>query len=221
MRVVLWLTGLFIVGRLMNLAPEEWRGIWDGIGEFAGAVMDHMGAHSGHWINRHGFYLPTFPEYDFVSWLDAALYVTLGSLVRVLLWYRRRIAGLNADLFRANLLAEQASRSAKLAAAAEAKYTPPPVTPEFRRERVRPPSGKDAGTVELIEGAIGDEQVVIFDYVDREGEFTSREVEPMRVYFSGREHYMEGYCLLREDTRTFRVSRMQNVQVDGRVESVQ
>ncbi len=75
--------------------------------------------------------------------------------------------------------------------------------------------------MELIEGAIGNEQVVLFDYVDREGEFTSREVEPMRVYFSGREHYMEGYCLLREDTRTFRVSRMRNVKVDGRVESVQ
>jgi hypothetical protein len=219
MRAVLWLTGLLIVGRLMNLAPEEWRGIWDAFWECAGTIVDRLGSHGGHWINRHGFYLPTFPEYEFIPWLDAALYVTLGSLIRVLLWYRRRIKGLTADLFRANLLAGQASRTAKLAAAAQ--YTPPPVTPEFRHERARPPSGKEARIVELIEGAIGDEQVVLFDYVDREGEFTSREVEPMRVYFSGRDHYMEGHCLLREDTRTFRVSRMQNVQVDGRVESVQ
>jgi predicted DNA-binding transcriptional regulator YafY len=44
-------------------------------------------------------------------------------------------------------------------------------------------------------------------------ELTEREVEPHRLYYSEGIWYVEGYCRLRQDTRGFRVSRIEHLAV--------
>jgi predicted DNA-binding transcriptional regulator YafY len=53
------------------------------------------------------------------------------------------------------------------------------------------------------------------NYSDREGKATSRQVEPLRLAHTGRRWYLVAWDLTREDWRTFRVDRIQNVISSG------
>ena len=52
-----------------------------------------------------------------------------------------------------------------------------------------------------------------FSYMSSQSEASSRTVEPMGIVVKGFGWYLYGYCLLREDFRVFRLSRMQDVEV--------
>jgi predicted DNA-binding transcriptional regulator YafY len=66
-----------------------------------------------------------------------------------------------------------------------------------------------------IKQAILARRRIQFDYVDARGEQSRRAVEPMRVIFKSQAWYLWGYCLDRQDFRTFRLSRMKEVRVSG------
>lgn len=66
-----------------------------------------------------------------------------------------------------------------------------------------------------IKKAILDRRTISFDYVNAEGNRISRRIEPMKLIFKGQAWYLWGYCKIREDFRTFRISRMKNVIVTG------
>lgn len=55
---------------------------------------------------------------------------------------------------------------------------------------------------------------VTFDYVSAAGEETRRTVEPVKLRFKGNAWYLQGYCLKREDYRTFKLIRMKNLHLD-------
>ncbi|GAB6930578.1 YafY family protein [Paenibacillus sp. JCM 10914] len=66
--------------------------------------------------------------------------------------------------------------------------------------------------IQPILQAIQDKKVVSFSYTDSEGNATSRNVEPDNLYWGSRSWYLNGYCLMRQADRMFRLSRMSNLE---------
>jgi len=64
-----------------------------------------------------------------------------------------------------------------------------------------------------IKKAILEFKVVTFDYINAEGYKSHRNIEPMRLMFKGQSWYLWGYCKIRHDFRTFRISRIKNLTV--------
>lgn len=61
--------------------------------------------------------------------------------------------------------------------------------------------------------AIRDCRVIRFSYISGEGEQTARSCEPMRLVLKGYVWYLYGYCMLRNDFRIFRLSRIRDLEV--------
>ncbi|MFC5450517.1 helix-turn-helix transcriptional regulator [Paenibacillus aestuarii] len=64
--------------------------------------------------------------------------------------------------------------------------------------------------------AIRETRLVSFQYMSSQSEYTERTVEPMGIVVKGFNWYLYGYCLLRNDFRVFRLSRMKAVEVLNR-----
>lgn len=62
--------------------------------------------------------------------------------------------------------------------------------------------------IKILQQAISDNLIVSFLYRNSKGEALTRNVEPMTLIFKGYAWYLYGYCLLRQDYRLFRISRM-------------
>jgi predicted DNA-binding transcriptional regulator YafY len=58
-------------------------------------------------------------------------------------------------------------------------------------------------------------KVVTFDYVNADGVLSHRNVEPMLLLFKSQAWYIWGYCRMKRDFRTFRISRIRNMSVTG------
>src|SRR5690606_32414341 len=67
----------------------------------------------------------------------------------------------------------------------------------------------------FIKQAIENNWLLKFEYVDQKGNITYRVVEPYMMYVSEMHWYLYGYSLEREDYRTFKVTRIANIQKDG------
>ena len=67
-----------------------------------------------------------------------------------------------------------------------------------------------------LKEAILSRRVISFTYVSSYGEKTAREVLPARLVFKGQGWYLQGFCLDRQDYRTFRLSRMLGLAVTER-----
>lgn len=65
----------------------------------------------------------------------------------------------------------------------------------------------------LLRRAIGTERWADLSYVDAEAAETRRTVVPLGLYFWGRQWLLAGYCLLRTDYRSFRVDRVQSLEL--------
>ena len=64
-----------------------------------------------------------------------------------------------------------------------------------------------------IRDAILHHQVIRFDYVNANGEKSSRSAEPVKLIFNAYTWYLIAFCLLRDSFRMFRLSRIKHVQV--------
>ena len=64
-----------------------------------------------------------------------------------------------------------------------------------------------------LKQAILDHKVISFTYVSSYGGRTDREVLPARLVFKGQAWYLQGFCLKKQDYRTFRLSRMLELKV--------
>lgn len=62
-----------------------------------------------------------------------------------------------------------------------------------------------------VKKAILECKVILFDYVNSEGKKSTRSIEPMKLVFKGQAWYLWGYCRVRKDFRTFRISRIKNL----------
>lgn len=63
--------------------------------------------------------------------------------------------------------------------------------------------------------ACWDEEQVIFDYADKAGAPTRREVQPLSIVFFEQSHCLMAWCLLRQDFRMFRLDRMTSLSRSG------
>ncbi|WP_123042321.1 helix-turn-helix transcriptional regulator [Cohnella candidum] len=66
-----------------------------------------------------------------------------------------------------------------------------------------------------LRDAIRDRRIISFAYVSGDGDQTTRSCEPMKLVLKGYVWYLYGYCLLREDFRIFRLSRIRELAVTG------
>ena len=73
--------------------------------------------------------------------------------------------------------------------------------------------GIDRALFDLLREAILHHIPISFDYYSAEGEATSRTIEPVRLSFKGMAWYIQGWCRLREDFRTFKLNRMDDVEL--------
>lgn len=67
----------------------------------------------------------------------------------------------------------------------------------------------------FIKKAIENNLLLKFEYVDQKGNITYRVVEPYKLHLNEMHWYLIGYSLEREDYRTFKLTRIINIQKDG------
>ncbi|MDF2986175.1 MAG: transcriptional regulator, HTH-type [Eubacterium sp.] len=65
----------------------------------------------------------------------------------------------------------------------------------------------------VLKDAILNNHAIEFDYVNNSGEKIRRKVEPVRLVFKVNAWYLYGFCLYRNEYRTFKISRISQVQV--------
>lgn len=66
---------------------------------------------------------------------------------------------------------------------------------------------------ESVHHAVKNRKLISFYYIDAQGTETERTIEPMGLALKGYAWYLHGYCLEREDYRTFKLSRIRGLQV--------
>lgn len=62
--------------------------------------------------------------------------------------------------------------------------------------------------------AILQNRLVSFDYIDKNGIMTNRIVEPYQLHFSEMSWYLKAFCLKRNEYRTFKLSRTENLSIN-------
>jgi len=71
----------------------------------------------------------------------------------------------------------------------------------------------DRETFEKLKSAVIKRHAISFSYLSSYGEMTSRVVYPLKLVFKSKAWYVQAYCLLKKDYRTFKVSRMLHMEV--------
>ncbi len=64
-----------------------------------------------------------------------------------------------------------------------------------------------------LKDAVIHKQVIRFLYTNSKGENISRDVEPLKLCFKSSAWYLYGYCLMRQDYRFFKLSRIKSLKV--------
>ena len=62
-----------------------------------------------------------------------------------------------------------------------------------------------------LKEAILQHQIIEFDYLTSDGGVTHRQVEPVKLWFKSRSWYLKTFCLLRQNPRTFKLTRIRNL----------
>jgi predicted DNA-binding transcriptional regulator YafY len=74
-------------------------------------------------------------------------------------------------------------------------------------------SEPDNKRFETLKQAIIGQQAVRFVYASSYGETTLRHIYPLKLVFKLRAWYLQGFCLLKQDYRTFRIRRMSDLEL--------
>lgn len=110
-------------------------------------------------------------------------------------------------------------------AAVEALVKIETVLPDADRHRVNdvkiftPPmmmSGDLRADIDMAEAAIDSHDIVSFAYEDEKGAATTRDVQPLGLWFWGKVWTLVAWCELRDDFRMFRLDRMTGMKRTGR-----
>ena len=66
-----------------------------------------------------------------------------------------------------------------------------------------------------IKEAIFDRRIVTFFYFGSDGKHLSRSVKPLKLIFKGNDWYLYGFCLLRNDYRFFKLTRIKDLVISA------
>ena len=177
-----------------------------------GDVFTAISMLSGNMINRYGFYLPTDP-YMFVFWR----HIVTVAVVTAALLLGRRLKG--KDIF---------TGAADRGQTGDCKVTLSKMKSGYRKDEnlscaetgfmtggLRPdPPRTQVPVSSLIEHAVLHSENIFIIYNDRDGERTERLVKPGCIFYENGNEYMRGYCFLRRQDRTFRVSRILDLEFE-------
>ena len=72
-------------------------------------------------------------------------------------------------------------------------------------------------TFEQIKRGIFQRRLLQFDYLNQQGEGTSRWVEPMQLIFKSQDWYLYGFCRRKQDYRLFKLSRVNRCQLSTEI----
>lgn len=67
-------------------------------------------------------------------------------------------------------------------------------------------------TFDELQKCVLEKRLALMEYRNAAGDFSKREVEPLKLLFKHRHWYLYAYCRSRNETRIFKLSRIQNVQ---------
>ena len=67
----------------------------------------------------------------------------------------------------------------------------------------------------ILKNSILNREVIEFEYYNAAGEKGKRRVEPVKLVFKVNAWYLKGFCLTKNATRTFKISRMANLSSTG------
>ncbi|MEW4368440.1 helix-turn-helix transcriptional regulator [Paenibacillus kandeliae] len=74
-------------------------------------------------------------------------------------------------------------------------------------------SSRDKDKLDCIRSATRQRQLLRFVYTDFQSRLSTRTVEPMTIVMKGFSWYLHAFCLLRQEFRIFRLSRMKDIQL--------
>lgn len=71
--------------------------------------------------------------------------------------------------------------------------------------------------LEIIKSAINENKLLTFEYSDRHVSKSTRTVEPYQLVLKGNHWYFNGFCLMRNDYRLFRLTRITNLVINNQI----
>lgn len=174
---------LDVSGRTVRRDVERLRGL--------GYPVESLTGPAGGYMLRAGTAMPPLLLDD-----DEAIAIAVGLRTAA----RASVTGIEESAVRALVKLEQvlpAHLRRRVTALGSATETLPQSGPTV-----------DPGHLTVIAAACRDRERLRFDYRDRSGAKSRREVEPLSVVNTGRRWYLVGWDCAREDWRTFRVDRL-------------
>ena len=78
-------------------------------------------------------------------------------------------------------------------------------------------SEADRSKFDVLKNAVINERTLSFIYSGSSGETARRKVYPLKLVFKSQSWYVQAFCLLRNEYRTFKISRMRNLDVTADV----
>ena len=76
-------------------------------------------------------------------------------------------------------------------------------------------SYRDGEIFALIKSGILERREMTFDYFNASGEASHRRVEPIQLWFKSKSWYLRAYCLAANDLRTFKLTRIRNLELSN------
>ena len=71
----------------------------------------------------------------------------------------------------------------------------------------------DKAKFEALKNAIIGKQVLSFVYFNSSGEMSGRKAYPQKLVFKSKSWYLQAFCLLKNDYRLFKITRMRDVEI--------
>ena len=65
----------------------------------------------------------------------------------------------------------------------------------------------------ILKTAILERRIVEFDYYNSKGDKHFRRVEPLQLWFKSKSWYIKAFCLIRQDIRVYKLSRIKNLVI--------
>ncbi|MGN7470142.1 helix-turn-helix transcriptional regulator [Brevibacillus sp. SAFN-007a] len=65
----------------------------------------------------------------------------------------------------------------------------------------------------ILKNAILNQQMIAFTYFNSSGEKSIRKIAPIKLKFKGQAWYLQGFCLTKNEYRTFKISRMSHIEI--------
>lgn len=78
---------------------------------------------------------------------------------------------------------------------------------------VQLPASRLLQQIELIQNAMSESMALECEYQNQLGERSERRVDPLRLDFVGKRHYLRGYCHLSHEVRSFRLDRITKLEL--------